>query len=427
MRRAFSKGTTVALLALLLLASVSCVALPQGGSASNWGPAVKNIEDTLNKAVAAYERGDQGTANQLAKDAYFDVFESSGLETAIRLSISAQRAFEVEYGFTEVNQALRSGARPAEVRLRVADLMAMIRQDAARLEQGPEGGTTSSFLASFFIIVREGFEAILVIGALIAYLVKSGNKDKVRTIYLSATLAIVASVATAVALRYLFSISGASQEFLEGATMLLAVAVLFSVSFWLLGKVQAQRWQHYIQSKLERSLTTGSTLALGSVAFLAVYREGAETVLFYQALISGSPEGGMGAIALGFAVGSLVLAGIFAAIRWGSVRIPIKPFFVATGALLYYMAFMFAGEGARELQEAGALSATRAPWLPSIEVLGVYPTWEGLALQTGLLLAAGLGLAYQFLYKAKASSTREKSSASPAGIASGKRDNKNGG
>ena len=270
---------------LLALLSTACVTAP--GRAGSWDQAVANIEDALSGSVAAYERGDQEKARQLAKDAYFDVFESSGMETAIRLSISSRRAFEVEYAFTEVSQLMRSGAGGPEVRARVATLTAMLREDASRLGEGGEGSALSGFMSSFLIIVREGFEAILVIGAIIAYLIKSGNGARVRTIYGSALLAVLASVATAVAVRYLFKVSGASQELLEGATMLLAVAVLFSVSFWLLSKVQAQKWQQYIQSKLGRSLTTGSTLALGSAAFLAVYREGAETVLFYRALLSG--------------------------------------------------------------------------------------------------------------------------------------------
>lgn len=392
---------SLGLLLLVVLLPTSCVATSQV-SGSSWDKPVAEIEDTLNRALAAYEKGDMKTANQLAKDVYYDVFESSGLETAIRLSISSRRAFEVEYGFTEVSQLIRGGASAAEVQQVISELMAMIREDVGQLGGGTGVGG-GGFLASFLIIVREGFEAILIIGAIIAYLVKSGNGDKVRTIYQSAIAAIAASIATALAVKYLFNISGAGQEFIEGATMLLAMVVLFSVSFWLLGKVQAQKWQQYIQSKVQRSLTTGSTLALWSAAFLAVYREGAETVLFYQALLSGSNGSNITGIWLGFAAGALVLVAIFIAIRWGSLKIPIKPFFIGTGVFLYYMAFLFAGEGMRELQEARSLGTTLITGMPAIGVLGIYPTWEGIILQGALLLAAVAGLAYQFLYKARLS------------------------
>lgn len=389
----------------LLLAA--CTAPLQSIAGSQWDGSVGRIEATLNQALTAYESGQIEQAKQLAKDAYFDVFESSGMETAIRLQISARRAFEVEYGFTEVSQLLRSGAGADEVRGKVAGLIGMLRADASQLGGGSGGSTSGGFLTSFLIIVREGFEAILIIGAIIAYLVKSGNKDKVRIIYHSAFFALLASVVTAVAARYLFNISGASQELLEGITMLLATAVLFSVSFWLLSKVEAQKWQNYIKSKVASSLTTGNTLALWSVAFLAVYREGAETVLFYLALLSGSPSGQIGSISLGFAAGVVVLAVIFVAIRWGSLKIPLKPFFIGTGILLYYMAFVFAGKGIRELQEAGMVGTTIVPNLPSLEFLGVYPTWQGIALQSVLLLAALGGLAYRFFKKSPAVPARD--------------------
>ena len=283
----------------------------------------------------------------------------------------------------------------------------MNREVVSRLE-GNNGGAAGGFLTSFFIIVREGFEAILIIGAIIAYLVKSGNSSKVSTIYQSAVIAILASIATAIVVKYLFNISGASQELLEGITMLIAVAVLFSVSFWLLGKVQAQKWQQYIQSKVAASLTTGSTIALWSAAFLAVYREGAETVLFYLALISDTQGSQIGSIILGFAAGAVVLIIIFIAIKWGSLKIPLKPFFIGTGVLLYYMAFVFAGKGIRELQEGGIVGTTIIPNLSSIGFLGIYPTWESIALQTTLLLAAVAGLAFQFLKRPQPSITSEK-------------------
>ncbi|MBI2850001.1 MAG: FTR1 family iron permease [Chloroflexi bacterium] len=402
--------TLIAILPVLGLVLTACTAQPQGGNTSRWDSSVAKIEATLDQAVSAYERGDVEIAKQVAKDAYFDVFESSGMETAIRLDISSARAFEVEYGFTEVNQLLRSGASPAEVKQQVGELMGMLREDAGRLGGGGAGGgTAGGFLTSFFIIVREGFEAILIIGAIIAYLVKSGNSAKVQTIYQSAFFAILASIATAVAVRYLFNLSGASQELLEGITMLLAVAVLFSVSFWLLGKVQAQKWQQYIQNKLTASLTTGSTLALWSVAFLAVYREGAETVLFYQALLSGSQGSQIGSIGLGFVAGAIVLVAIFIAIKWGSVKIPLKPFFIGTGILLYYMAFVFAGKGIRELQEGGMVGTTIVPNLSSVGFLGFYPTWQSIALQAALLLAAGIGLVFQFRQRPRSATTSRES------------------
>ncbi|MDE3073870.1 MAG: hypothetical protein KGJ86_00450 [Chloroflexota bacterium] len=121
------------LLLVLLLAVVSCSAAPQGGRASHWSGPVGQIETTFNQAVAAYQKDDRETATRLAQDAYFDIFESSGMETAIRQDISARRASELEFAFGKVRQRIRTGAQPSDVRQSVSEVMALLREDAARL------------------------------------------------------------------------------------------------------------------------------------------------------------------------------------------------------------------------------------------------------------------------------------------------------
>lgn len=363
-------------------------------AAGSWGKVVDEIESTLGKAVEAYEGGDATRAKDMVNEAYYGPFEEGGMEKAIRLRISSRRAAELEYAFVRLKKLIDRGDSTG-VRAAVDNLVEMLRADAAVMgETSP--GPWGPFLYSFTIIVREGFEAILILGAIIAYLVKSGNQDKVRTIYHSALAAVGASVVTAVAVKLVFKLSGASQEILEGVTMLLAVVVLFSVSYWLISKVEARKWRDYIEGKVKSSLGTGSRLALWLAAFLAVYREGAETVLFYQALLAGG-EGARGPVVLGFVVGSVILVGIFVAIRYGSVRLPLKPFFLGTSLLLYYLAFVFAGEGIKELQEGGLIGVTPVNGVPAVGFLGLYPSREGLFLQFLLLLLAAGGLAYQWV------------------------------
>src|SRR5262249_35014108 len=134
---------------------------------------------------------------------------------------------------------------------------------------------------------------------------------------------------------------GAS-DVLEGAAMLLAAAVLFWVSYWIVSKAEAERWQRYIQGKVQHALAAGSTTTLAAAAFLAVYREGFETVLFYQALLGSAPAGDV-AVGAGFATGALALAGVYVVFNRFGRRLPIRPFFLGTGALLYAMAVIFAG------------------------------------------------------------------------------------
>jgi high-affinity iron transporter len=167
--------------------------------------------------------------------------------------------------------------------------------------------------------------------------------------------------------------------------MLIAVAVLFSVSYWLISKVEAAKWQQFIREKVSTALDQGGGRALAFVAFLAVYREGAETALFYQALFNEGPQVIM-PISLGILVGGVALAVIFTLFYRFGVRIPLRPFFSVTSVLLYYMAFVFMGKGIRELQEGNIIPLSAIRGFPHIEALGIYPSWEGVLSQFALLL-----------------------------------------
>ena len=180
--------------------------------------------------------------------------------------------------------------------------------------------------------------------------------------------------------------------------MLTAAAVLFYVSHWLLSKIEVARWNQFVRTRVQEAVTSGSALALATAAFLAVYREGFETVLFYKALVLAGPAGNtLLPVVGGIALGSLVLVAVYYAINRFGVRLPLKPFFAVTGLFLYYMAFLFAGRGIAELQEGGIIATTVLPWAPRIPALGIYPTVESLVAQ-GVLAALLLGaLVWSFL------------------------------
>src|SRR5206468_4086677 len=205
-----------------------------------------------------------------------------------------------------------------------------------------------------------------------------------HSIWVGIVLGVVASLATAVVLKTLLSAMPASREIVEAVTMLAAVVVLFSVSYWLISKVEAAKWQKFIREKVNSALEHGGGKALALVAFLAVYREGAETALFYQALFNEGPNVGV-PLALGIIVGFAALAVIFTLFYRYGVRIPMRPFFTVTSVLLYYMAFVFMGKGVRELQEGNVVPISIIRGLPSIDALGLYPTWQTVLAQLILL------------------------------------------
>src|SRR5262249_18016738 len=160
--------------------------------------------------------------------------------------------------------------------------------------------------------------------------------------------------------------------------------VLFSVSYWLISRIEAAKWQKFIREKVNTALEHGGGRALAIVAFLAGYREGAEAALFYQALFNGGTTVAL-PISLGILVGFIGLAIIFTLFYRYGVRIPLRPFFSVTSVLLYYMAFVFMGKGIRELQEGNAVPITIIPGLPTVEALGLYPTWQTVLAQLVLL------------------------------------------
>jgi high-affinity iron transporter len=247
-------------------------------------------------------------------------------------------------------------------------------------------------------MLREGLEAILIIGALMTFLVKTGAGHRRRDVNLGVGAAVGASLLTAVALETVFHLSQAHQEALEGITMLLATLVLFYVSYWLLSKMEVAKWNHFVKSKVQDAVTSGSAFALASAAFLAVYREGFETVLFYKAMFL-AVDGSAGAapVVAGMLVGGVILAAVYVAIHRFGVRLPLKPFFGVTSAFLYYTAFVFAGRGIAELQAASLVSTTPVSWAPLIPALGIYPTVESLLVQGVLLVLFAAALVWTFV------------------------------
>jgi high-affinity iron transporter len=259
--------------------------------------------------------------------------------------------------------------------------------NAARRAAAPHESAGSLAFQSAFIILREGFEVVLIIGALLAYATRTGSRALRAPILWGGAAGVVASLLTAWALVQLSEASGAAGEVLEGATMLLAAAVLFFVSYWLISKTEAERWQRYIQGKVKAAIATGNLLALGGAAFLAVYREGVETVLFYKALLAGAGDR-TAAVLAGCATGVAGLAIVYVVYQRLGRRLPLRQFFLVTGGLLYSLAVVFAGKGVAALQGAGVVPTTLLPWVPRIDALGPFPTVETPAARAVLVVCA---------------------------------------
>lgn len=336
-----------------------------------------------NALIAAYDPAAGSATSDAFSDLYFSVFEESGFEADLG-AVDPDAKTDLETKFAAVISLAGSGAPKAKVEAAWAPLVQRLTEVAEARAATVGGGWVGAFLQSLLILLREGFEAILVIGALVAYLKRLGAEDKLKVVWQAVALALVASAATAWAMNTMVSLSGASREAVEGATMLVAALVLTYVSHWLFARREAQRWQGYIREQIEKALSGGQLFSLGFAAFLAVYREGAETVLFYQALAGSAPGQGV-AIAAGFAVAALGLVVIYWTIRKATMKLPLGPFFTGTAVLLYGLAVVFAGQGMLELQGARWVSATPLSWVPHWPAIGLFPTAESVAAQALLL------------------------------------------
>ncbi|MBQ9479334.1 MAG: FTR1 family iron permease [Selenomonadaceae bacterium] len=389
------------LTALLMLQSMTAEAAPK------WQELAVAIEQTINEAMEIYKTGDGRAAKEKINDAYYGIYEKDGLESALRVTVSSKAVGITEYQFYKVKKGMLAGDPIEQVQKEADTLIEMVHENVAAMENahGNQGGW-ASFIPAFLILLREGLEAILVLVAIIAYLRKSGNEKYLDTVYNAMIAAIIASFVTAYVFASMLESTeaGAGREILEGATALFAVVVLIGTSAWLGGKADAREWKKYIQGMVDKSMTSGKAKALALAAFLAVYREGAEVILFYQALFNNSSTD-VEMIWAGFIAGCVVIAGLFFGLQHGVLRIPLKPFFLFTSVVMYLLAVTFAGGGVRELQEGGVISQSPIESLPipTIDVLGIYPTVETFGIQIALL-ALGLGA---FLYRHRQQQTEE--------------------
>ena len=338
---------------------------------------IATLIDRLNQAEAALNQNDVTTAASQIKSFQTDWVEVEGFVAA-----KSREA----YVATENNMAKAYGllsSQPPNLEAAQAAI--------AQLQQDLQPFATQSLRYNLFdaalILLREGLEALLVLVALLAFLVKSDNADKGRWLWIGAGAGILASIATALIIQIVFSniAVGPNRELLEGITGLVAAAMLFYVSYWLHSKSSLGAWQGYIRSQATAALASNSVFSLALLAFLAVFREGAETVLFYIGI---APSISTTDLLGGLALGSVVLVIIAGLILGLGLKIPLKPFFLVTSVLIYYLGFKFVGSGIHALQVAGILPANTADFLPASDSLGLYPTWETTLVQLALLCIA---------------------------------------
>ncbi len=360
------------------------------------------------RAIA--DRGDRDDAASALATVYFEQFEP--IERAIMIARPGD-VVPLETTFNAIRGGLREGLRGETLANRLDGLRADVEASLDRCAARPAGTFGAAFASSLITIVREGMEVILLLTMLAALGSKAGRPGAVRALAWGVAAAVAASGLTAWGLNSLVNATqGRTREVIEGLVLLAASGVLFYVSYWLISQTESKRWIDFIKRRAGRESATGGFAALGLTAFLAVYREGAETALLYQAMIAGQggARAGLLGLAAGLGVGAAVLGVIAVVIRVTSVRLPMRTFFQFTGLFLFAMSVVFAGNGVFELQSSGVMKITPLAWLGGgLPILGLHPTLQAIAVQALFVAGAGLALAlYLFERGARRPVAKEK-------------------
>jgi high-affinity iron transporter len=389
----------------------------KGKGDRTWSEVASEMTVILDQAyeAAAAGKGDEGAT--LVNNAYYQYYEKLGFEKNVMNVISGDRVSQVEYQFKMTRKIMRDGGSDKEIKQHVDDLQSWLVEDAATLDGGASGNVngftklvTSSAGQAFLILIREGLEALLVVAAVIAYLVKSGNKRFAKWIYLGVVAGLAGSGLVAVLFTFLFGGSGPVQEISEGVCALIATLMLLWTSNWMLNKSSVEAWNNYIRNKTEAAVAgaqskveSGQGLGLGMIAslamlsFLAVFREGAETVIFYESIYSMSQD------AHGMWVGGLaaaaVLIVIFLILRFTSVKIPIGPFFLVTSIVMAALVVIFAGGGIHALIEGDLIEGTYLSSVPTNDWIGLYPYVETITAQVIAAIAVVVLFVVGFIKK----------------------------
>ncbi|VAW58127.1 hypothetical protein MNBD_GAMMA11-716, partial [hydrothermal vent metagenome] len=339
--------------------------------------------EKLADVITAYASNDTKAAYAYAVEAYLEGFEL--VEQNIN-AFDKPLKLEIEVAMTGLRNKIRNGESLQVIK----DDIAFINEKLAIADELMDSNSLSgeaAFASAFFILLREGLEALLIVAALAAFLVRTKRRDGLRYIHLGWISALASGLLTWWVSLSLISISGASREITEGVAAIVATLVLLYVGFWMHDKTSAAKWKKFIDDSMHKALTSGTLWTLTGLSFIAVYREAFETILFYQALWAQTNEAGKTMAMSGFGSAVAVLSIVGWLIMRYSVRLPLRQFFAVTGGLMFVLAIIFAGKGIAALQGAGLIISSPVSFF-RIDLLGIYPNLQGLLVQLGLIILA---------------------------------------
>jgi high-affinity iron transporter len=383
-----------------------------------------DIDDIRMKIIdllQQYKDGKYDEAFATSRSAYLDSYE--GIEIPLR-PIDPDFTLDMEIKFAELRNLIQQHKPYSEVEAKVIEIRNGL-DESERLVTGTGLIAPSlAFTTSFSIIFREGLESALIIGAILTYLEASRNAYYKKHVYLGIVISIIATIITWYIAQFVIEISGASKELIEAIAGISAVAVLFWVSFWILNKVETKKWIEFVKAKVWQATTTGSVMVFAMLSFFTVYREGFETVLFYQAMLSFA-RNMESFVLLGLVLGLAVIISVVFIIRKLGKRLPLRVLFGLTMGIGAYMSIAFIGNAIREFQEVGYISTTHMfGIIPRLEInlaamTGIHPTLETTIAQIVLLSIYVIGSLYILILQPRRKKLVESSRKSMANLKDG--------
>lgn len=384
---------------------------------------IDNIRIKLVDLLQQYKDGNYDMAFATSRSAYLDSYE--GIEIPLR-PINPDFTLDMEIKFAELRNMIQQHQQYAKIEAKVVEIRSGL-DESERLVTGTGViAPTLAFSTSFSIIFREGLESALIIGAILTYLEASRNSQYKKHVYLGILISIIASIITWFVARFVIDITGASKELIEAIAGISAVIVLFWVSFWILNKVETKKWIEFVKAKVWQATTTGSVMVFTMLSFFTVYREGFETVLFYQAMFSFAENMEI-FVLLGLVLGLAVIISIVFVIRKLGKKLPLRVLFGLTMGIGAYMSIAFIGNAVREFQEIGYISTTHLfGIIPRLEInlatmTGIHPTLETTVAQIILLSIYSVGALYILIIQPRRKKLIESSRKSMAHLKDGEK------
>jgi high-affinity iron transporter len=383
---------------------------------------IDQIRAKLDEMLHLYQAGDAQAAIQASRSAYLDSYEN--IELPLR-PINPDFTLEMEIKFAELRNLMQGAAPYDSVAAKVVEIRRGLDESERQVTGTGSLAPAIAFSTSFSIVFREGLESALIIGAILTYLEASRNERFKRHVYYGIVLAFAGTAATWFAAQYLIEISGASKSMIEALAGVSAVGVLFWVSFWILNKVETKKWIEFVKAKVWKATTTGSVMVFVMLSFFTIYREGFETVLFYQAMLSFAKYMEW-YVAAGLILGLGIIAGVTFVVRKFGKKLPLRVLFALTMGIGAYMSVAFMGNAVREFQEVGYIQTTHVGAIPRLDIntaamTGIHPTLETTVAQLVLTAVYLAGSAYVLVIQPRRQKAIASSRKSRADLDAGKK------